>query len=654
MTAAATPGAGRSRLRVLVVEDSPDDAELCLRELRRAGLDPRHRRVQQAAAFEAALDEETWDVVLCDYTMPSFSGSEALAILRSRDFDTPFIYVSGTIGEETAVAAMREGAQDYVVKTNLRRLAPAVDRALRDVAIRREHSKAEAERQAAERRFREVLAMAPDAIVTTDEDLRITIFNRAAEEMFGVAREKALGRSIEDLVPGLFTDAPVPDLRDQPWFSGVAAPLAIRREITGRRRTGEAFATEASISQLVEDGRLIHMAVIRDVSARQALEQRLRHAHKMEAVGQLTGGIAHDFNNLLTAILGNLELVLDEVGVGPEAEELVRNAYEAGHRGAELIRHLLVFSRRQELTPKVVDLNELIGSTAGFLRRTLGEQIAVSLRPEPGLWPTLADPGQIASAIANLAINARDAMPDGGSLVIATANRSVGFADATAGTGLAPGDYVQLVVADTGVGMNAETLSRAFDPFFTTKGEGVGTGLGLSMIYGLAKESGGNVEIDSKPGRGTTVRLHLPRAYGQVPAASPPRPAPRAPGKASILVVEDDGHVRRAVVRTLVKLGYQVSEARDGPSALKLIESGAAIDLLFTDIVMPNGMLGPQLARRALARRPGLRALFTSGNPVIAGASLDEIREMGALLRKPWSVSELAEAIQGALPAQPS
>jgi PAS domain S-box-containing protein len=645
----ARTGIDRKRLRVLVVEDSPDDVELCLRELRRGGIEPRYLRVDSARDYLEALYEQEWDVVLCDYTMPSFSGAEALAILRGCALDTPFIYVSGTLGEETAVAAMREGAQDYVVKNNLRRLVPAVDRALQEVSARRERARAEADRRAMERRFREVLAMAPDAIVVTDEDYRITIFNRAAEEMFGVVEVEGLGRSINNLVPGLFTNAPGPNLRELYRLSGAVGPLAIRREITGRRRTGEEFSAEASISQLVEDGRLVYMAVIRDTSERQALEERLRHAQKMEAVGQLTGGIAHDFNNLLTAVLGNLELLLEEFGVDRDAEELVRNAYEAGRRGAELIRHLLVFSRRQELNPKVIDLNELIGSTTGFLRRTLGEQIAVSLQLDPELWPTLADSGQVASTIANLAINARDAMPDGGTLVIATANRSITLTDAA--TGLTPGDYVQLVVADTGTGMDAETLSRAFDPFFTTKQEGMGTGLGLSMIYGFAKESGGSVEIDSKPGRGTTVRLYLPRAPGRPETASPPPRAALERGGASILVVEDDEHVRRTVMRTLVQLGYAVGEARDGPSALALIEGGATIDLLFTDIVMPGGMLGPQLARRALALRPGLRVLFTSGNPAIAGASLQELREMGAFLSKPWSVADLAAAIEDALAA---
>jgi len=647
MGSGASTGIDRTRLRVLIVEDSPDDAELCLRELRRGGIEPRFRTVDAARDYLEALYEQDWDVVLCDYTMPSFSGTEALTILRGCRLDTPFIYVSGTIGEETAVAAMREGAHDYVVKNNLRRLVPAVDRALQEVSVRRERAQAEAERQALERRFREVLAMAPDAIVVTDEDYRITIFNRAAEEMFGVVETKALGRSINALVPGLFTNAPGTNLRDLYRLSGIAGPLAIRREITGRRQAGGEFSAEASITQLVEDGRLVYIAVIRDTSERQALEERLRHGQKMEAVGQLTGGIAHDFNNLLTAVLGNLELLLEEVGVEPDAEELVRNAYEAGRRGAELIRHLLVFSRRQELNPKVIDLNELIRSTTGFLRRTLGEQIAVSLNLAPDLWATLADSGQVASTIANLAINARDAMPDGGTLVVTTANCSVTLADAA--SGLTPGDYVQLVVADTGAGMDAETLSRAFDPFFTTKTEGGGTGLGLSMIYGFARESGGSVEIDSKPGRGTTVRLHLPRAPGQPEAAPPPPRAARERGTASILVVEDDEHVRRTVMRTLVQLGYAVSEAPDGPSALALIESGAAVDLLVTDIVMPNGMLGPHLADRALALRPGLRVLFTSGNPDMTGDSFPEVGKLGAFLSKPWSVSDLAAAIEDAL-----
>jgi len=332
-----------------------------------------------------------------------------------------------------------------------------------------------------------------------------------------------------------------------------------------------------------------------------------------------------------------------------KAVKRANEALDAARKGSDLTRQLLAFARKQDLEPQEVKVNDLVSGMQALISRTLGENVELKVDVTAGSPKVVIDPSQFESSILNLAINARDAMPDGGSLVIATANRSATLADA--GTGLTPGDYVQLVVADTGVGMDADTLSRAFDPFFTTKKQGAGTGLGLSMIYGFAKESGGSVEIDSRPGRGTTVRLHLPRAAGQPETAPPPPPSKREPGTASILVVEDDEQVRRTVVRTLVQLGYAVSEAPDGPSALRLIESGATVDLLFTDIVMPNGMLGPRLARHALALRPGLRVLFTSGNPAMADASLHELRRMGAFLSKPWSVSDLAAAIEDALAA---
>ncbi|WP_159460240.1 response regulator [Tistlia consotensis] len=640
-------------LRVLLVEDSPDDAELILRELRRGGLAPSHRTVAAAEAFLGALESQEWDLILCDYTMTGFSGAQALALLRSRGLDIPFIFVSGTIGEETAVAAMRAGAQDYVVKDNLKRLVPAIERELRDSAMRQGRLRAEAERQAAETRFREILAMAPDAVVAVDEEQRITLFNRAAEAVFGYSVEEVSGQFLDLLLPSGMVAEHRRHLAAFAERPETVRRMSERSEVTGRRKSGEEFPAEASISKLIEDGRTTFLAVIRDVSERKALQEQLRQVQKMEAVGQLTGGLAHDFNNLLTIVIGNLDQLCEELDGQLRARKLADQALGASLRGANLTRQLLAFSRRQPLETRVFDLNRLVSDTIALLRRTLGEPVEVETRLAAELWPALADPTQLEAALANLAINARDAMPDGGRLIVETANKPLDAHYAACNLEVAPGDYVVLAVSDSGTGIPPEVLDKVFEPFFTTKDPGKGTGLGLSMVYGFAKQSGGHVKIYSELGHGTTVRLYLPRASTQPKdeeAAAPHlRPVTKVARDATILVVEDDEEVRAVALRQLRALGYRVVEAADGKAGLQLLEQQAEVDLLFTDVVMRGGMSGPELAREARRRWPSLKVLFTSGYTEAALAGGSSIEGLGNLLSKPYRRDELARKVAEAL-----
>ena len=390
----------------------------------------------------------------------------------------------------------------------------------------------------------------------------------------------------------------------------------------------------------------------RDMSERIVLEGQLRQAQKMEAVGQLTGGVAHDFNNILTVIIGMTELLTDSVGNDPKLAPIVQAIDEAASRGAQLTQRMLAFARKQPLQARNIDLNEIVTRSANMLRRTIGEDIAVKLALADGLWPALADPSQIEDVILNLAVNARDAMPNGGKLVIETANTHLDEQYAAQNVEVAVGDYVSVVVSDSGTGMPPEVVERVFEPFFTTKEVGRGTGLGLSMVYGFVKQSRGHVKIYSEVGHGTSIKLYLPRADAAEAAAAETeaaRATAHPAGTESILVVEDSATVRNVTVAILRTLGYRVHEAEDGHAALAILRQPVTIDLLFTDLIMPNGIDGQELLRRAREVRPGLKALFASGysEQFLKGRGPGEAGV--PLLNKPYRTRALAEAVRNVL-----
>jgi PAS domain S-box-containing protein len=396
-------------------------------------------------------------------------------------------------------------------------------------------------------------------------------------------------------------------------------------------------------------------AVARDVTAEKAADERLkateealRQSQKMEAVGQLTGGIAHDFNNLLTGIVGSLDLLQTRLNQGrtDNVARYIDAATTSANRAAALTHRLLAFARRQPLIPKSVDANQLVVSLEDLLRRTIGEAIDLEIVASDDLWCTLCDPNQLESALLNLAINARDAMPDGGKLTIVTANARLD--SVTADTpALLPGDYICIAVTDTGVGMSAEVAARAFDPFFTTKPIGQGTGLGLSMIYGFARQSNGHVTIDSKIGRGTSVRLYLPRHHGDLAAqhASAAKATERAATGETVLVVEDEPVVRGVILEILAEQGYRTLEAVDGPSGLRILRSDERIDLLVTDVGLP-GMNGRQLADQARESRPDLKILFITGYAESVAISDGFLQPGMEMITKPFDLDNLSRRIR--------
>ena len=386
-------------------------------------------------------------------------------------------------------------------------------------------------------------------------------------------------------------------------------------------------------------------------AALQESEEKLLQSQKMEALGQLTGGLAHDFNNLLLVIIGNLDDLIDAKKCSPADHELARQALEAAQRGADLTRSLLAFARRQPLQPQRIAINDLMSGIARLLGRTLGERIEVSLELAPDIWPVVADPAQLEAALTNLATNARDAMPRGGHLTIATANRHLDDDYGAQHADVFPGDYAMIEVSDTGTGMAPEVAARIFDPFFTTKGLGEGTGLGLSMVFGFMKQSGGHINVYSEPGVGTTFRLYLPRDQNEagrdegsiIPEAS------ASGGGETVLVVEDNPALRRVVVMQLTRLGYRVRESENVAAAVAILEGIERIDLVFADVVMPGKHDGFDLARTVRERWPATKVLMTSGFP---GTKLDRAATVAAdlpLLTKPYRRDALARALRAAL-----
>lgn len=497
--------------------------------------------------------------------------------------------------------------------------------------------------RASEEKYRLFMEQARDGILALDLTGVIVEANRETETLLRRRREDIIGKPFIDFL----VDADLPETQDK--INGLLATTSSRA--TNLIATQDGDLQLDIVSSRVQVGNQSRILIIaRDVTERRKLEQQLRQAQKMEAIGQLTGGLAHDFNNLLAVVVGNLDLLTDQLKDG-ESQEYAKTALDAALRGAELTRQLLAFSRKQPLQARRCDVNELVADMLKLLRRTLGEQIDIVFNPGPDLPMVMIDPAQFGSVIANLATNARDAMPQGGRLTFATQHAVLDEDYVGINPDVVPGDYVMLVVSDTGTGIPAENLARVFDPFFTTKPAGQGTGLGLSMVFGFVKQSGGHIKMYSEMGRGTVVRIYLPPATGHghkdnmlVDAAS----SDQAGGE-TILVVDDNANVRQIAAKQLTNLGYQILEAETPGAALEYLRDGVKVDLLFTDIVMPGGMSGRELAHAAKTLQPGLKVLYTSG---FLGTSMPESTQLqpdDAFLGKPYRQSELAKKIRDVL-----
>jgi PAS domain S-box-containing protein len=754
-------------LRVLVVEDSEDDALRLVSELRRSGRDVVFDRVETAGQMKAALARESWDLVVSEDSLPDFSASKALALIKETGLDVPFVVVSGNAEEEAAVETMRAGAQDVFLKGCLARLVPAVERELERATQRKASRKAEA----AHARLVAIVESSNDAIIGRTLDGTVTAWNAGAERLYGYSAEETIGRPLTLHVPAdragemgrilarirrgevvdrfetvrirkdgtridvSLTVAPIrsgsgevigastiarditlqkqaaesiqklaraveqaksaifmtdPDgsityanpafeetyaysmrqalgktprilksgRHDEAFYESfwrrLLAGESVREEFVNRTRDGRLVTVDASVSPVLDaQGRRTgFIAVHEDITARRQLEDQLRQAQKMEAVGQLAGGVAHDFNNLLTAILGYAELLASKLPADSGLQGEIGEIREAGQRAASLTRQLLAFSRKQVLAPVVLRLNDLVENVEKMLRRVIGEDVQLVTRLDPAGGNVRADPGQLEQVIVNLAVNARDAMPNGGTLTIETAGVELDGSYAERHAMVPPGRYTMLAVGDTGVGMDVATRERIFEPFFTTKEKGKGTGLGLSTVYGIVKQSAGYIWVYSEPSVGTTFKVYLPRveeAASAIPVRS--MESPVAPGTETILLVEDEPAIRALSRRVLETSGYRVLDSGRGTDALERARAEKEpIDLLLTDLVMPN-MGGAELASRLQELHPEIRVLFMSGytdDAVVRSGLLGTGR---AFLQKPFTPQNLARKVRELLDA---
>lgn len=656
-------------LKLLLVEDSSDDAALVERELRRAGFDPLCQVVETPEAFRAALDRDDWQIVLADYSLPRFTGWEALSILRQAGRDTPFILISGTVGEEVAVESMKAGANDYLLKQNLTRLAPAVKRELQAAAGRQQRKAAEAALRASQAilslvynhssDFLALLAVAADGSMSV-ASMNRTLLERAANG--SPAREEDyLGRPFEAI------------LREALGFDAetIRRLLARCRE-TVRTRERALFEmpvpgeptgiwTEQNLIPVVDhDDRLRHVLwVWRDISQRKAAEERerlleakLARARKMEALGTLAGGIAHDFNNLLTAIIGQAELIKLDLAPETPALESAQHLLRAAYRAKDLVRQILTFSRRQPPQVRPLALGGVVEEAVRIFRQTAPEYVQVKTRIDPHPLVVSADATQIHQLVLNLCTNAAHAITEaGGAVTIGLTAVDVEPAFAALHPPLRPGPAARLSVVDTGRGMDAATLEHMFEPFFTTKPLGVGTGLGLAVVHGIVESHGGAITVSSEPGRGSSFEVYFPR-LGVEPETEGEivRRAPRGSGE-RIYLIDDEPQVLQVGASALERLGYLPASFSNPQSAVEaFLADPRAARLVITDLSMPT-LGGIQLARKFWQIRPELPIVLITG----FSGSIDQAdaRKLGfvAMLQKPFRIDQLADAVSKALAA---
>jgi two-component system cell cycle sensor histidine kinase/response regulator CckA len=645
-------------LRILILEDRAPDAELMMRELRREAISFAATRVWTQPDFVAELRDHPPDLVLADYALPSYDGLSALTVVRGERPDIPFILVSGSLGEDQAVDALHQGATDYVMKSRMGRLGPAVRRALREAELAAERLHMDSALRESEQRFRAMEQTAVDAIIVADDTGTIVGWNPAAHRMFGYTESEACGQPLTLVIPPLSQSSHLIGM-DSIRSGGAPRILGTVTELVGLRRDGSEFPLELSLSGWETSEGRHFTGIVRDISERKAAEKQrqtmaveLRQAQKMEAVGRLAGGVAHDFNNMLAVISGYTDLALMNLDRSDPTYPDIQEVAKAARRSADLVRQLLAFARQQTIAPRALDLNEAIASLLKMLHRLIGEDVALTWTPGVGLGAVVMDPAQVDQILANLMVNARDAINGVGAVSIETSAAEIDQECRVTHPGLAPGKYVLLAVSDNGCGMDRETLAHIFEPFFTTKAQGQGTGLGLSTVYGIVKQNAGFIDVVSEPGRGTTFRIYLPmHAVLSVAADQPHTSADEPTYSETVLLVEDEAALLGLGLRTLRELGYTVLSSNSPNQAIDLVKDySGTIDLLVTDVVMPE-MNGRQLQQRLIALRPDLKCLFTSGYTADVLAHRGVLDDGVSFLAKPYSAKALAEKVRGVIAA---
>ncbi len=698
-------------LRVLFVEDDERDVELCIRELEQAGFQVSASTATSAPELARAIGSEAFDVILADYGLPGWHGDEVIDVVKNRGLETPVVMVTGSLGDEKAAQMIKIGAADFVLKARLARLPLAVHRALREKLLREERHAAEQQREQVveDLRKREAQLRRVNRALRTTSDCNLAMvrarqesdllrqvcsafveqgghlfawvgYAKAEDDLQPVAsageeagylqipgmrwndpeRPSPPGEALQRRQPVVINDTSAAcnssswcrEALQRGYRSQLALPLFSGQNTLGcitiyAAETGAFDEEEIRLLTQLAENLSYGICALRAQKEREDIEEQLRQALKMEAVGRLAGGIAHDFNNLLNVILGYSDLLLERHQPSPPIIKIVEEIRKAGERAAVLIHRLLAFSRKQVLAPKTLDLNDVLRETSDMLRRLLGEDVQVEFVPAADLWSVRADPTQIGQVIVNLATNARDAMPSGGRITLETANIQLDSAYSMLHAGCPPGRYVMLAVTDTGTGMDAETRSHIFEPFFTTKPAGKGTGLGLSTVYGIVKQSGGYIWVYSEPGQGTAFKIYLPATAappeivaGAARAVADPR------GSETILVVEDEAPVRALVHDYLEAHGYHVLQADSGVEALQCLSATATgVSLLITDVIMP-GMSGPELAEQIRKLSPQIKILYISGYTETTALQRGVLQAGAQFLQKPFRPADLARKVR--------
>jgi len=642
---------------ILLIQSNPSDANTVLKALSdsrdgafhvewiRNCADGLKRMAREGRKGKRESDDIV--AVLVDLSMPESQGINTFNQLVRLVPQIPILVLTASRDEDIAKSAVRHGAWDYILKDHLdnhllpKLIANMVESAANADVLFEEKERAQV-----------TLNSIGDAVMCAGTSGGVTYLNPVAENMMGWSLEEAVGRQLEEVFR--IVDGSTRGIIPNPLRLAIQKNMAVN--LTPNciliRRDGVEFPIEDSVTPIHDRNRQVSGAVIvfRDVSKTRMLSLRTQQAQKMEAIGNLTGGMAHDFNNLLSVIIGNLDILGNQLGNNEEAKSLSQAALDAALRGADLTRRMLAFASQQPLQPHQIDVNKLTTGITKLLSRTLGEDIQISLNLAADVWPIMADPAQLEAALTNLATNARDAMPRGGRLTITTSNGHLDAESLLKSAEVIAGDYVVIEVSDSGVGMPPGVIAKIFEPFFTTKGRGKGTGLGLAMVFGFMKQSGGHINVQSKVGSGTAFRLYLPRvATDRTTISQTSAPVQASGGRETILVVEDNEEVRRIVIRQLAEMGYRVLDVGNAMDAIEILTAGDKVDLLFTDIVMPGQLNGLELARVVAERWPALKVILTSGFPeTTLNGHVGSPAGM-RLLSKPYRKTDLARIVRETL-----
>lgn len=631
-------------MRVLMIEDSNTDRELIERELHRARFRFTSRQATSGEEVRREIDDFKPDLVISDFTMPGFDGMSALRLIRERSPHTPFIFVSGTIGEERAAEALKQGATDYVLKSHMSRLVGVVRRALYEVSERKERVRVEEALRVSEERYRMVALATNDLIWDWDLSTDVLSLSEAIVTVFGYADAGQVSRNwwMSRVHP---EDRPILD-------ASLAAAVRNGDDVwTGEYRFRR---VDGSFASIVDRGRILRessgtpvriIGAVVDLSERKQLEEQLLHSQRLEAVGQLAGGVAHDFNNLLGVIIGHVDLAQELIPEGSPVVEDLHEIRQACRRASSLTRQLLAFARRQIVEPRAFDVNELIKDMERMIHRIIGEDVQLETRLSPVPVVVKADPGQIEQVLLNLVVNARDAMPEGGKLYIET-RRVVRLDGGDPHKDTPIGEWWVLSVRDSGIGIPPAVRQRLFEPFFTTKPVGRGTGLGLATCHGIVRQSGGHIRLDSILGEGTMFEVLLPPVTEPVQVRwDTAHRVETHHGTGTILLVEDEERLRQVEMELLTRMGYTVHAAANGAEARAILEShGRAIQLLITDVVLP-GQRGTEIARQAREANDTLKIIFVSGYADVPLPAGDEAN----YLQKPFSAAALGEKVRQVL-----